>query len=143
MQRNKLFLLLAVAGLLLLASCKKTQGPASLQGRWIGGDDSTSVVASLFVDTVYGNGGFRGSLKLDTIHYPVWVNYNPLSCKGLLFYENDRDSLGKVILNDSSNLVGNIRGESEETFRLEVYRHRVDSTQTLLHLFQGSLHRAN
>lgn len=139
MKRNKLIILSVVCLVMAMIGCKKTPGPASLNGRWQGRDDSTTVVATLFVDTIYANGGYQGVLSLDSTRYPVLVNYNPSSCKGLLFYQNDRDSLGNMVLNDSSNLVGNIRGETDDSFRLDVFRQLSDSTQQLLRLFGGVL----
>lgn len=144
MQRNKRFiLLLALVSIVLLSACNKTPGPASLNGRWHGKDDSTLVVATLVVDTIYGNGGQLATLSLDSIKYPVRVSYNPVSCKGTFFYENQRDSLGKIVLNDSTNLVGQIRGENDDAYRLDVYRQLRDSAQTVLHLFGGTMNRAD
>ncbi|MBQ1874148.1 MAG: hypothetical protein II144_00435 [Paludibacteraceae bacterium] len=138
-KQNKIWILSILCLVALFGSCKKTPGPAQIGGRWQGRDDSTKVVATLVVDTVYANGGYVGSLSLDSTRYPVLVNYNPSSCKGMLFYQNDRDSLGNMVLNDSSNLVGNIRGETDNSFRLEVLRHISDSTNQVVRLFGGVL----
>lgn len=144
MQRNKWFIIAGVLlGMVLMSACNKTPGPASIHGRWQGKDDSTKVVATLLVDTVYGNGGQLATLSLDSVKYPVRVSYNPVSCKGTFFYENERDSLGKIVLNDSTNLVGQIRGENDDAFRLDVYRQLRDSAQTVLHLFGGTMNRAD
>ena len=127
--------------MMMWSACNKTPGPASLTGRWHGKDDSTKVVATLQVDTIYMNGGYKALLTLDSTKYPVLVDYDPVGCKGLLFYENDRDSLGKIVLNDSSNLVGPLKGETDDAFRLDVYRQLRDSAQTVLHLFGGTMSR--
>mgnify|MGYP006935975812 CR=1 FL=1 len=129
--------------MVLMGACNKTPGPASLNDHWHGKDDSTKVVAKLVVDTAYANGGQLATLSLDSTKYPVLVSYNPTNCKGTLFYENESDSLGKIVLNDSSNLVGQIRGETDDAFRMDVYRQLRDSAQTVLHLFSGSMSRAD
>ena len=144
MQRNNwIILLFGLLGMVLMGACNKTPGPASLNGHWHGKDDSTKMVATLVVDTAYANGGQQATLSLDSVKYPVLLSYNPTNCKGTLFYENERDSLGKIVLNDSSNLVGQIRGETDDAFRMDVYRQLRDSAQTVLHLFSGSMSRAD